>query len=229
MCKCSVCNSTYNLNEFENCNIRDIMLSKDMCFNCAFWQEKVDLANENTIVVDGYRYQCSLVDKNIVKGFLGCGGVDRYFQMLNNPNDVRHYNNCWCQGKVPDLWKDKIPNNAISISNEEYYTIKEGNSKIGQYLIFCCGDEKENEFFFKRKIKKNSIDTFNYFLRKNKDKYKKIYAFLENPENKNFILTCYYSYLLYKKFILYKNLNSVSKELYNKTIKYYNSIKYNYD
>ena len=88
---------------------------------------------------------------------------------------------------------------------------------------------KENEFFFKRKIKKNSIDTFNYFLRKNKDKYKKIYAFLENPENKNFILTCYYSYLLYKKFILYKNLNSVSKELYNKTIKYYNSIKYNYD
>ena len=46
MCKCSVCNSTYNLNEFENCNIRDIMLSKDMCFNCAFWQEKVDLANE---------------------------------------------------------------------------------------------------------------------------------------------------------------------------------------
>ena len=60
MCKCSICNSTYNLNEFENCNIRDIMLSKDMCFNCAFWQEKVDLANENTIVVDGYRYQCSL-------------------------------------------------------------------------------------------------------------------------------------------------------------------------
>lgn len=26
MCKCSICNSTYNLNEFENCNIRDIML-----------------------------------------------------------------------------------------------------------------------------------------------------------------------------------------------------------
>lgn len=225
MCKCSICNSHYNLNEFENCNIRNIMLSKNMCFECAFWQEKVDFADKNTIVVEGYRYQCSLVDKNVVKGFLGCGGVDRYFQMLNNPNDVRHYNNCWCQGKVPDLWKDKILNNAISISDKEYYSIKEGITKIGQYLIICCKDEKGKESFFKRKIKKNSIDTFDSFIEKYKNKYEIIYAFLENPENKNFILTSWYSYLLNRSHILNKNFNSISEKLYNKTVKYYKSIK----
>lgn len=225
MCKCSICNSHYNLNEFENCNIRNIMLSKNMCFECAFWQEKVDFADKNTIVVEGYRYQCSLIDKNVVKGFLGCGGVDRYFQMLNNPNDVRHYNNCWCQGKVPDLWKDKILNNAISISDKEYYSIKEGITKIGQYLILCCKDEKGKEFFFKRKIKKNSIDTFDSFIEKYKNKYEIIYAFLENPENKNFILTSWYSYLLNRSYILNKNFNSISEKLYNKTVKYYKSIK----
>lgn len=136
--KCLICGKEYSLEEYRpESAISKIMDIDNLCFNCAFWKEKFILSDGNTIVSDNTRYRCSLVDIKESKGTLAYDGGDFYFQMLNDPKDVRHYNNCWCQGVVPDNWKDKIPNNAKQISKQEYLEIKKSLNRF----IYTEGDD----------------------------------------------------------------------------------------
>lgn len=118
MKKCEICGKEYNEKDYIEGSIRSIMEEKHYCFNCAFWEEKVREADEDTFVVNNTRYHGSLVDKNKVKGFLGFGGADFYVKF--NDGRIRHYNNVWCQGDVPEIWREKIPNNATFLTKEEY-------------------------------------------------------------------------------------------------------------
>ena len=220
MCKkCSYCGTPIEEKDWhKDCTVPKIMKDKGFCYICAFWQEKIDLADENTLVVDGVRFQCSLVDRSVVKGFLGCGGVDMYFQMLDNPNDVRHYNNCWCQGDIPEIWKDKIPNNARKINAQTYYSMKEGQNKIGKKLVICCDSGEFNNPIievFEEVIQYNSNDTFCKFLDKNKDKYNSIIAISDSPIGKVKMLTYNWAKITGRDNIriLEKKVDSLPKEL----------------
>lgn len=119
MNKCKICGSDIDMEWYEDGTIRSLMKSHNFCYNCAFWQEKLEIANKDTIISNNCRFQCSLIEKPR-RGYLGYGGGDFYFQMLDNQKDLRHYNNCWLQGEVPTIWQKKIPNNAIQISKSKY-------------------------------------------------------------------------------------------------------------
>ena len=222
MCKkCSYCGTPIEEKDWhKDCTIPKIMKDKGFCYICAFWQEKIDLADENTLVVDGVRFQCSLVDRSVVKGFLGCGGKDMYFQMLNNPNDVRHYNNCWCQGKIPEIWKDKILNNARKIDAKIYYDMKEKQNEINKKLIiYCISGESKSPIveILEEQIQYNNSYTFSKFLDKNKQKYNNIIA-IKFPiliDEKQKILTLNWSKSLDDTInFLDKKVDKLPKELF---------------
>lgn len=119
--RCKLCGCFYNENEFDDCEIKDIMIQEHLCFTDAFWEEKFRIADKNTFVVNHQRYHGSLIDKSQVKGFVGCGGADFYVKY--NDGRVMHYNNVWFQGDIPKRWWNKIPNNAELITKEEYLTL----------------------------------------------------------------------------------------------------------
>lgn len=232
MCKkCSICNSDIKLEQYQDCNIKNIMKEKNMCFNCAFWQEKIDITNKDTLVIEGNRYQGNLINKDNRSTFgLGMGGRDTYVMMLNNSNDIRHYNNVWCQGTIPELWKSKIPNNAKFISEKEYFALLENNKNKNKYLlIYCANTDKENYLITsqywirKRKIKKNSIETFEKFVEENRNRYDVITAISPN-ENLNIedkILTYHWSRIICHTIINKRVWNKIPKFLWVKAVDFY--------
>lgn len=126
---CSLCGEVYVKKEYSG-HIGFLMDRDNICFDCAFWIEKLDNRNEDTFIVDGVHYIGQTLSqeeykkaKNECGGFgLGFGGREFYVLFAQNPIRCRYYNNVWCQGDVPKKGPlaEKFKNNAIFISKEDY-------------------------------------------------------------------------------------------------------------
>jgi len=79
------------------------------CFTCAFWNEQLTHSNDKSVRVNGVHYRIGMEtsDRNSFKGF---GGSLFKIQF----DDGRYVETCnlWCQGKIPDAFRDELPNNA---------------------------------------------------------------------------------------------------------------------
>jgi len=111
--KCIICGK-----EIEESKYTNATLCSKECFTTNFWEEKVRLADEYTPVVNGTRYHMTLSKKK-ENGWnmMGHGGSMFYIKF----NDGRTFkcNNLWCQGDVPEAFKDRIPDNAVFVTPEE--------------------------------------------------------------------------------------------------------------
>jgi len=110
--KCTKCGEEYNLDEWENGNIKSIMEAEGVCFHCAFWIEKIRLHDNRTFIINGTRYHCAgTCDPKVTGVYKGHGG--RKFKIKKNDSDeIYETDNLWCQGDVPEHFKEEIPNNA---------------------------------------------------------------------------------------------------------------------
>ena len=121
MRNCCICQGTEMMdpNEFIHSRIREIMEKKNCCFACAFWFEKLELwrNDRNWLIVDSQSYHVNpTLSKPTV--FQGFGG--RWFYFKKNDGTLIKSNNVWGQGKIPNHFKEMIPDNAIMITKEEY-------------------------------------------------------------------------------------------------------------
>ena len=118
--KCIYCGKKVDIETYGPCRIREIMKEKQVCFNCAFWIEKLEMRNEDTFIVKGVHYMGHLIDKTQPHGMLGFGGHDFYIKYNNGK--VSHYNNTWCQGNVPKNGPlaEHFEDNAVIITKEEF-------------------------------------------------------------------------------------------------------------
>lgn len=123
---CKICGKAFNTTQFLDCGIRTIMETEHVCFHCGFWIEKQNLYDENTLITEEMiRFQGLIVDKFENKSpFLGYGGRDLFFEMLSGPDKgkVRWYNNVWCQGNIPEYFKNSsgLKINAKPVTEKEF-------------------------------------------------------------------------------------------------------------
>lgn len=138
---CNICGEKYNLDDLNVGNIRTIMKEQKVCFTHAFWIEKVQIHDENTMIVQDLKYPDKLIrfhggviNKKTTNNFvfLGSSGRDYFakFFLDKNGNKLENpvykwYNNVWCQGEYKtsllEIEQFKILKpNCIFISREEY-------------------------------------------------------------------------------------------------------------
>lgn len=120
MDKCEFCGKEYDIEEYDDCNIRNIMEENQICFYCAFWYEKFNLRDINTFIINGIHYQGHKIDKSTTNGFVGFGGRSFYVEFVDGRKE--YYNNVWCQGDVPKECNlaTLFVDNAKFITKEEY-------------------------------------------------------------------------------------------------------------
>lgn len=107
---CKVCGITEELHWDKR--TETALLEHSMCFTCNFWREKVAIKDDPRVArIDGVHF---IGEDGIVQGidssFLGHGGSKFTIQF----NDGRKIttNNLWCQGRIPEIWKAQLPDNA---------------------------------------------------------------------------------------------------------------------
>jgi hypothetical protein len=114
--KCSICGNEDNLNRWVKCNQTKIMEQENVCFNCAFWLEKIALTDENTVVVNGVRY--TIGDENSNSPFKGFGGREFNIEFFDGRKVTSH--NMWYQGEIPERFRSypELQDNARFIPKE---------------------------------------------------------------------------------------------------------------
>lgn len=114
MKKCSYCKINESDLSCLECEEKKRMERDNLCFNCAFWSLYVDKKDDERIArIDGNHYY---IENNSSNGFVGFGGRD--FKIKFNDGREIITNNLWHQGTIPDIWKDKLPDNAIFIKDK---------------------------------------------------------------------------------------------------------------
>lgn len=111
-----------DVSDFVEGDIRTIMEERGWCFQCACWQNIYNVHKDDPgwIRIDGVSWILKPMVENVPKGWngLGCGGKKMYINI--DGKGIVASNNCWCQGNVPDVFKDLIPDNATLATKEEF-------------------------------------------------------------------------------------------------------------
>lgn len=104
-----------------------------------FWEEKVEWRNnkdsvEDSICVraDGCHYTLS-TKPSMFKGF---GGAKHCVEFISGPHKGKRVicNNVWSQGRIPQEYKDKLPDNAIFFSSLEDFHKDIEKYQLVEYL-----------------------------------------------------------------------------------------------
>lgn len=114
--KCRICGNTDSLERWVECDERRIMKKEGVCFQCAFWLEKIATTNENTVVVNGTRY--TICNENVKTPFRGFGGAEFNIEFFDGRKVISH--NLWCQGNIPERFRSypELQDNAIFVKKE---------------------------------------------------------------------------------------------------------------
>ena len=83
-----------------------------MCHTCTYWMEKVAMKDYMEIArVNGQHY--SIGPENVGPFMRGCGG--RQFDFKFHDGREVTSTNVWCQGTIPDNFKELLPDNAVIV------------------------------------------------------------------------------------------------------------------
>lgn len=94
--------------------VRSEIIAQKLCHSCHFWTGKLPGLNDpNVFVVNGGMYK-KYPDTND-KGFKGFGG--RLFKMLRPDGKIVESKNMWHSGTVPEIFRDRIKDNAVFVEN----------------------------------------------------------------------------------------------------------------
>ena len=96
--------------------------AKQTCFECLFWLKYVaSKATPTHVVVKGHHYV--IAPDNPRAAFQGHGGAEFVIRFNDGREVVTH--NLWAQGSVPELFRDRLPNNAVFVQR--------GHKRIGPF------------------------------------------------------------------------------------------------
>lgn len=99
---CIVCGK-----EIERSQYSKHVLCSSQCFHIQFWKDIIAEKDEH-IVIDGECYYVSPESScSIFRGYCG-----KSFTIRKFTGEIIHTTNLWCNGTVPDEFKDQLPNEA---------------------------------------------------------------------------------------------------------------------
>lgn len=98
-------------------SINKELFENKWCFDCHFWEEKVRWAATSEklcLRIDGHHYVANGI---VPRGFgMGFGGRLFKYKILAT-GEVGETNNLWHQGTIPDNFKERLPDNAVFITD----------------------------------------------------------------------------------------------------------------
>lgn len=98
---CSICEDLFEKSTAKG-EIEDQMRENHLCFSCTIWNLRAK--GNNPLVIDGIRYSLGPGNSG---GMAGRKFVIKYFDGTKiQTNDL------WCQGEVPEYFREKIPDTA---------------------------------------------------------------------------------------------------------------------
>jgi len=122
-----ICSDCYNMEKYEKgeegfflcpiCGKADSPtnwsggLPRGLCFNCSFWtgiKEEYDKGHK--LVIDGNAYQVGEELPDHSPAFRGFAG--RRFTIRQNGGKIIKTSNLWHNGKIPDRFREQMPDNA---------------------------------------------------------------------------------------------------------------------
>lgn len=104
---CKECKEKIEFNYYKA--VIQIMKQKQLCFNCLFWTEYIELKNKSESVrIKGEHYWIGEEDGPF--HFRGFGGKKFKIRFKNSKEITT--TNLWYQGEIPDRFRDRLPNNA---------------------------------------------------------------------------------------------------------------------
>lgn len=107
---CIQCKVLIRLHYIEE--IKNALMENQWCFNCWFWEEKVGwLGNPDVVRIDGRHYAIKPdPPEGTNRSLWGAGGRGFIIRFFNSREVKTH--NLWYQGKIPEHFKDRLPDNA---------------------------------------------------------------------------------------------------------------------
>lgn len=101
---CEICGKNFEhkmyYGEYSNC-------CSGRCFTRKFWNNIMEEKDEH-VIVDG---TCYAIANTPTNGFCGFGG-SRFKIKMFDAGEVIETNNLWCQGKIPEEYRDQFPDTA---------------------------------------------------------------------------------------------------------------------
>lgn len=109
---CKSCGAVgYELNWIPH--VREKLEARGMCHTCDIWEEIIDELTR-FVVIDGTVWAPKKDNpewRAISGGWgLGCGGRMHLIERFDG--ELIKCNNLWCRGNVPEMFRDRIPDNA---------------------------------------------------------------------------------------------------------------------
>jgi len=98
------------------------------CFSCSFWLKKINLSAEDKVrrvIVNGQHYRLGHVHSGPFRGFGG-----RKFTVLFHDGRMVETSNLWCQGEIPERFKEWFPDNAVFVPIETESVISTNEAGI---------------------------------------------------------------------------------------------------
>lgn len=126
--KCNLCHREDDLDGYiVNNAITQIMQERQVCFQCAFWMDKIAHPCEGTEIIGGHYYIVYPFVKrpeNVLKGSYG-----KEFYIRKFDGTLLKSNNVWYQGEIPEHFRDQYPNTANFLSLLTYMRLLKDNHK----------------------------------------------------------------------------------------------------
>lgn len=119
---CRYCGSLICLEDYnKKLPLPQVMKSEQLCFSCAYWKNKINNPAPNHQIINGkYWIFEPWSDKPLL--FAGHGG--KTFYIILNDGGVLRSNNIWCQGEIPQRFREALPDTAKFITRTAYYKVK---------------------------------------------------------------------------------------------------------
>lgn len=93
---------------------------QQLCFSCAYWADLLASEIPNRVIINGYHY---IVEE--WTRYLLLVKTNKPFKFIRMEDGrVIKVGVVTCQGKIPEVWLDKFPNNATDITRQEFSRLK---------------------------------------------------------------------------------------------------------
>lgn len=95
---------------------------KETCFSCDYWMDQLQHYGENSIIVDHHHYRIGTPG--------GHGGREFNIEFLDSSRPAMKTKRLWSQGAIPEIFWDKLPDNAVFVYPKKAASISENINAV---------------------------------------------------------------------------------------------------
>ncbi len=154
---CQKCDKKIWMPGFNTQNhITHIMDKKNLCYDCAFWEELIAYPPEYMEIVNNQCLRLHPVGNNKDKTLiLGGKGKMRYF--MRHDGSLIQSNDIWVVGTIPERFASQLPATAVEITSKAFKKLTTSNRKCFARACF----DRYNCFRYDRSLENDERGAVN--------------------------------------------------------------------